>query len=325
MPVPPPSSDLSVPEILRAFASARERRLPVAALRAADQQREALIPHLEQAIDVALALSAAGRLQAEGDWRMPSFAWHLLACWRVPGAYERLMRVLTLPDIYDQRWLLAEAYAFWPNLLVTCFDGDLERVQRCAVDRSLTLDVRTCFLRVHAAMVHLGAGDRETVAAWYESLIRRPQRPGADWLELSRVLISAVALKFTHLWPLMQQALRAHKVKKLDFSLEEMAEEVERLGTPLSENPRDSLPPAPVRDVIAFIGEWDYFRPLPPGVEADLNDPLNKSLLAYFEAAQPKDAPGSRPGPFILPERHVRCPYCESGLPYGQCCVNGHG
>ena len=53
---------------------------------------------------------------------------HLLAAWRVPGTYERVLQGLMLEDHYDSIWLMGCAFRDWPHLLVTTFDGDAPRL-----------------------------------------------------------------------------------------------------------------------------------------------------------------------------------------------------
>ena len=304
----------TVERILEAFAQAQADACPHEAIDAAHDHREALIPHLQAAVDQAHALSAAGRLQQEGDWRPHSFALHFLAAWRVPGTYERIMHGLTLADRYDSRWLMGEAYRDWPHLLVTTFDGDVPRLMAMVNDEDSALELRHGLLLTLSGIYHYDLADRGLIQDGFDSLL--------DNLEnalLLDTLMAEVALLKMHdllpkVWRLLRTSPLREKLSKLDIqsSFERSWDEGFTVhadqGTPI-QNPRV--------DLAILIQSWHVF--LPP-LESDLDEESHPIMARMLAREREVSDDTCRPTPFILLKRTLPCT-CGSGLPYGACCA----
>lgn len=294
--------------ILDALGNAPPHILPTQTLQEAHDHREALIPLFQQAVAQAHALSAGGRLQAEGDWRLPCFALHYLAAWRVPGTYELIWKSLMLDDRYDSRWLMCDAYNEWPHLLITTFDGDVARLLRILQkeDPPWNSDLRTCLILLLGGVYHHRLGDRAAIEAGLDEMLDTCD----DDLIVETIACSVARAKMTGLLPRLHEMMRAELVCELDVR--------DELDAPWQEGFKDfATCPNPIvnprQDLADIISRWYYFRPPfnpPPAVEKSIVYQWEKQVNDYT----------ARPGPFILPKRTLPCT-CGSGLPYGACCV----
>ena len=303
----------SVESILDALANAPEHIVPEDALNAAHDHQEALIPHLQAAVDIAYALSADGRLQSEGDWRLHSFALHLLAFWRVPGTYDRIWSGLTLEDCYDSRWLMSDAYLDWPHLLITTFDGDAERVLRIARqdDPPWNEELRSCSVMVLAAAYQLRLADRAAIEAGFSALLAAFH----DNTYLLGVLLDYILrLRIPGLLPEAERLLQTPIGKKALCKIDAQAA---RESSWCADFDSFSIDPTPIvrpQDLLTIISRWFYFQP--PVRIPKVSDPLWLEMLAHEKHIRDTT---SRPGPCILQKRTLPCD-CGSGLPYGSCC-----
>ncbi|MFN0078831.1 MAG: hypothetical protein ACKVY0_20410 [Prosthecobacter sp.] len=308
----PHSQEAQVNAILDAFANAAEHIVPAQALADAHDHQQALIPHLQQAVAQAHALSAAGRLQAEGDWRLPSFALHLLAAWRVPGTYDLLWKSLMLDDRYDSRWLMSDAYMEWPHLLITTFDGDVGRLFRILWqnDPPWNSDLRDCCTMVLASAHHHHLGDRVAIEAGFAKMLDTCD----DEMVLGTLMLFIARLKLAPLLPRLWQVLKTRRgrqaMSRLD--VEEALASPWREGFAVS-NPTPNPINHPREDLLAIIRGWQYFKPPLKHATKD----REKSHTYQYEKRVHDFT--SRPGGFILPKRTLPCD-CDSGLPYGACC-----
>lgn len=303
----------SVESILEAMANAEEHRVPKDALNAAHDHQEALIPHFQAAVDLAYALSADGRLQSEGDWRLHSFALHFLAVWRVPGTYDRIWSGLTLEDRYDSRWLMSDAYNEWPHLLISTFDGDVERVLRIVRqdDPPWNDDLRTCSIMVLAAAYHLHLGDRAAIEDGFDALL---QVFHDDTYLLGVLLEFILRLRIPCLIPKAERILQTPIGKKALCKIDAQAARGSSWRADFHDSCVDPNPIVRPQDLLTVIGRWYYFRP--PVTLPKVSDPLWLEMRAYEKHIHDTT---SRPGPFTLQKRTLPCD-CGSGLPYGSCC-----
>lgn len=301
--------EAKVEAILDALANAPPHIVPVQTLEEAHDHREALIPHFQQAVAQAHALSAGGRLQAEGDWRLPCFALHFLAAWRVPGSYELIWKSLMLDDRYDSRWLMCDAYNDWPHLLITTFDGDVARLLRILQkeDPPWNSDLRTCIILLLGGLYHHRLGDRAVIEAGLDEVLDTCD----DDLIVDTIADCIARAKMKRLLPRLHEMIQAGVVSELDVRAE--------LEAPWQEGFKDfATCPNPIvnprQDLADIISTWHHFRP-----PFNPSPQMEKSWLYRLER-QMNDYT-ARPGPFILPKRTFPCE-CGSGLPYGACCAD---
>ncbi|HCN79034.1 MAG TPA: hypothetical protein DIT13_17855 [Verrucomicrobiales bacterium] len=304
----PPHQENKVEAILDALANAPAHIVPLQLLDEAHDHREALIPPFQQAVAQAHALSAGCRLQAEGDWRLPCFALHFLAAWRVPGTYDLILDSLMLDDRYDSRWLMCDAYNDWPHLLITTFDGDVARLLRILQkeDPPWNSDLRTCLILLLGGVYHHRLGDRAAIEAAFDQML---DTCDSDLIMLTIANCIARA-KMKRLLPRLHKMMQDEVVSELDVRgildapWEEGVKNLASCPNPIV-NPR--------QDLADIISMWFYFRP--PFVPS----PEVKQSKLYQWEIQINDTT-ARPGPFILRKRTLPC-NCDSGLPYGACCA----
>lgn len=317
-----PTAPLTVEQIIDAFSKAQRGRIPVRALRDAQLHRYKLIAPFQASIDQHLALSAAGRLQAEGDWRLPSFAWNLLALWKVPGTYERIMSGLLLPDRYDSLWLMARPDQHWPSLLLSTFDGDAARLQQLIANPKVHEDCRICFMQVLVGAVHHRLVDEESIVPWLGQMLGALGRvKSTKWLHF-KLAISAARLRLGPLKPLISNILHRYDTQH-DLNSLKLLELYYRFPW-LRLNSMRHGHFNPIGDLESEIRTWMYFHPLPSREHEEnmkllLGEKENRRRLRARKKFEASIAKGSRPGPFVLPERHTPC-FCRSGKPFGACC-----
>jgi Protein of unknown function (DUF1186) len=308
----------TVESILDALANAPAHIVPKEALAAAHEHQQSLIAPLQAAVDQTYALSADGRLQSEGDWRIHSFALHLLAAWRVPGTYDRIWKGLTLDDRYDSLWLMAEAFLDWPHLLITTFDGDVDRVFRIArqEDPPWNCEVRDCALMVLASAYHHHLGARPAIEAAFDTLL---DELGEDTLLLGTLLMFILRLKIQ---PLIPKANRILKTPLGKEALDKLDAD-EALKAAWEDSFRDSSTyPNPIvrpqQDLLTIISGWRYF--MPPFIPSLTTSEMESEWIKVITQEERLHDSTSRPGPFILRKRTHPCS-CGSGLPFGSCCA----
>ena len=95
MSTPQPSTEMTIPAILEKLTP-YTGRFPKAAVQAAIAQRDAITPHLLQALeDVA---NAPAEFAGRKDYILHTFATYLLAQFREKRAYAPLVRILAAPS-----------------------------------------------------------------------------------------------------------------------------------------------------------------------------------------------------------------------------------
>jgi hypothetical protein len=294
--------------ILDALSNAPPHIVPETTLEEAHDYREVLIAPFQHAVAQAHALSAAGRLQAEGDWRLPSFALHFLAAWHVPGAYDLILKSLMLEDRYDSRWLMGEAYNDWPHLLITTFDGDVARLLTILQeeDPPWSSDLRSCIILLLGGIYHHQLGDCAAIETVFDDMLVH----GDDAYILETLGSTSARAKMSGLLPRLRQMMKTGRLCELDVRAE--------LKAPWQPGFRDfATCPNPITnlrpDLADIIRTWYYYKP--PFIASPA---MKKSVLYQWEM-EIQDVT-SRPGPFILPKRTLPCT-CGSGLPYGACCA----
>jgi hypothetical protein len=308
MPHQPSSLETKVEAILDALSNAPPHIVPETTLEDAHDHREALIAPFQQAVAQAHALSATGRLQAEGDWRLPCFALHFLAAWRVPGTYDLIWKSLMLDDRYDSRWLMGDAFNDWPHLLITTFDGDVARLLTLLQeeDPPWNSDLRTCVILLLGGIYHHQLGDRAAIETVLDEMLVHCD----DDLIVECIGSTSARAKMSGLLPRLRQMMKDGSLSELDVG--------DELQAPWQPGFKDfATCPNPITnprlDLADIIRTWHHFQP--PFL---LSPEMKQSILHQWEKKAHDTT--SRPGAFILPKRTLPCT-CGSGLPYGACCA----
>ncbi|MCB1088789.1 MAG: DUF1186 domain-containing protein, partial [Verrucomicrobiae bacterium] len=253
------SQEPGIRAILDAFANATPTMVPERALSEAHDCREAITPHLQRAVIQMHDLSALGRLQAEGDWRLHSFALHLLAAWRVPGTYDLILKSLTLDDRYDSRWLMGEATSDWPHLLLTTFDGDVERLFGIVWrdDPPWNSDLILCCLGVLTGAHHHRPGDRAAIEAGFEKTLATCE----DELIRDSLMTRIAKLKIHSLMPQVWRVIDSPPNQPHPYRLD-IEKALQEPWTVDFSDPGSEPNPIvrPREDLLAIICGWWYFQ-----------------------------------------------------------------
>jgi len=257
--MPSKARQFTTQEILDALANAEEGAYPAAAVAAVRGRRRELIPHFRRAIDLVFTLAADGKLQDEGDWRLANFGLYFFSEWRVPGTYERLMKVLQLHE-NDRMWLIDDAiYSEWPDLLLTTFPrraNEVKRLQSIVLDSEVYEDVRGCALCTLGALVHYGIADRDRIVRWMDWLYECDLSTRMGFV-IDELLVQSASLKE----PALMKRIRALYATDWNddpvFPLESL-ERIARRPWPRGHAASNNVA-NPVTNAASLIRRWPYF------------------------------------------------------------------
>lgn len=320
-----------VPEdILKEFNRFR-REIPKEALQAAEELRSELTPLLLEALS--RAAEHPEELEKDPDFQLPFYAMYLLAAWREPRAYPRLLNFLRLPrergvdlsgDIVteDMSWMLAQTCA-----------GDTAQLEALTIDRTVNEWARGAAVNALAFLTQIGEQTTESLYAQFRRIIaavRQSSDPSLDQVPLGDLVCHVLDLQLVELRDEVLSLFDEQRIDEFFFNREDV---LESLG---NEAPMPAR--SPVTDVVKAISWWRCFSDeedddddfeqdddeldewiaggeignLPRGLKnVSAQPPLNLGA-AFDPSPQPYRAP-----PKI--GRNDPCP-CGSGKKYKKCC-----
>jgi len=281
--------------------------LPVEALRAAGEQRDALAPLLIQAIESCIARGAGATSED-----LLFFAFHLLGAWREKGAYRSLARFLRLPAAQIDEVLGDATTSSTHRVLAAVFDGDPLPLYDVIHDPGADEFVRSRICETLAMLAHRGQMPREEARRFLHDSFDhlRPRRGNFVWNGWQ----SAIAmLGLVELKPLVERAFREKRVDPTWLGFKDFEDDLDKVLR------QPDAPPwasdegySPFGDPIEEFSHWHGF-----------------SKEAYENRASREEEPDEEDSlldptrPLINPFRHVGrndpCP-CGSGLKFKRCC-----
>lgn len=275
-------------------------RLPVEAIRAAQADREKMVPAFLRTIDKFLSLEAA--VNAEALF----FMFHLLGEWREKSAYWPLAVLLRLPpDVLDT--ILGHAITETSHrVMAAVFDGDPEPLHAIIRDAEADEYVRAKMLQTVAMLTWRGELPRDATEAFLRDCFSQLE-PRTDCYVWSGWIDAVVWLGLAELKPLAQQAFLNGSINPEWLTFKDFEEELQYSvdhpdAGPL--NPDGNL--APFGDTIDELSWWDAFNTTTSG-----NDTLEwKSDPAGTPHRNPLRSVG----------RNDPCP-CGSGKKFKKCCL----
>ncbi len=200
-----------------------DKRLPRAALAAAGDHRDALIPRF---VDLIERRPARGHA-SYGDETRIFYGFHLLAEWRAHAAYPAMAQLLhgdadPLDELFGD-CLTETVY----RVMATVFDGDPQPLQDLCLDRRLNEFTRSGMFSALAMAVGHGRLERERFVAFLkDAYYRMPKREGSfvwnGWLE------AVASLAIVELRPLAETALARHYVDATVYDRDHFDEEFAR-------------------------------------------------------------------------------------------------
>lgn len=275
-------------------------RLPVAAIRAARADREAMVPAFLRTLDDFLSLEGPANPDAL------FFIFHLFGEWREKSAYWPLSVLLRLPpDVVDS--ILGHAITETSHrVMAAVFDGDPAPLYEIIRDPEADEYIRAKMLQAVAMLTRRGELPRDATAAFLRDCFSQLE-PRKDCFVWSGWVDAVAWLGLAELKPLAQQAFQRGSIDPEWLTFEEFEEDLQySVDHPEAEplNPDGKL--TLFGDTIEELSWWDAFKPKTPGKDA------------------PEWAPDSLAMPVRDPLRKVGrndpCP-CGSGKKYKKCCL----
>jgi len=275
-------------------------RLPVEAIRAAQADRETMVPVFLRTLDDFLSLEGPANPDAL------FFIFHLLGEWREKSAYWPLAVLLRLPpDVLDS--ILGAAITETTHrVMAAVFDGDPGPLHEIIRDREADEYVRAKMCQTIAMLTRRGELPRGATAAFLRDCFSQLE-PQQDCYVWSGWLDAVAWLGLAELKPLVQQAFQRKSIDPEWLTFEDFEEDLQyQVEHPEAEplNPDGDL--TLFGDTIEELSRWDAFKP----------KTSSKDALEW--------APDSLGMPVRDPLRNVGrndpCP-CGSGKKYKKCCL----
>lgn len=277
---------MTTSEIIQAL----ERFSPVfprQALSEAIRQREAVTPPLLEALDYAFE-NAARLREEESDYYLHVYAMYLLAQFREPQAFPKLVRLLTL-DEESLEYLVGDCLTEdYDTLLSSTYDGDPAPLQAVVEDCSLFEFARVAAIDTCGMLYGTGRIGRDALISFFRGALAGPLATDKSY----------AVTKLAHC--------------AIDWHLIEMIPDVKALFE------RDAVDPMVFGEYDSFIDLlFDYRKARTP--RAFLEDALGAmENWACFEREETPPRP-SVPSA-LKPGRNDPCP-CGSGKKYKKCCL----
>jgi Protein of unknown function (DUF1186)/SEC-C motif len=276
-------------------------RLPVEAIRAAQADRDTMVPIFLRTIDDFL------ELQSPVDPNALFFIFHLLGEWREKSAYWSLAVLLRLPgEVLDS--ILGDCITETTHrVMAAVFDGDPDPLYEIIRDPEADEYVRAKMCQAIAMLTRRGDLPRDATAAFLRDCYTQlePQKDCYVW----RGWTDAVAwLGLTELKPLVQQAFLRGAIDPAWLTFREFEEDLQYTvehpdAEPLHTDGKLTL----FGETVAEMSGWACFKP-----KAQSDDMPDWGLRASL--AIPHRDPLRKVG------RNDPCP-CGSGKKFKKCCL----
>jgi uncharacterized protein YchJ len=271
---------------------------PVEAIRAAQANRDAMVPVFLECIDECLTAGCASSHRSA-----LFFVFHLLGEWREKSAYRPLAKLLRQPEDAIDAILGGAITETVHRVMAGVFDGDPEPLYEVIGDSNVDQYIRSRICHTLAMVTRRGELLRDEAARFlgecYSQLEHDDCFVWNGWLD-------AIAwLGLDDLKPLVKQALE-HNYVEFGLTFEEFEEEFRYAAEhpdlePLHPDGDLSL----FGDTIAELSDWDCFQP-----KSQTRDKSLPSRL-YDPASNP----------FRKVGRNDPCP-CGSGKKFKKCCLS---
>lgn len=305
---------LSVPEILEELRELRGY-FPIEAVEAAIERRDEMVPELLRILDDAADRPA--ELLARPAEMAPIYALYLLAQFREPAAYPRIVRLFRLPDEAGVELTGEVATEALDRMLATLNFGDLQPIYDLIEDPGVNDWVRGAGLEALEEMVVLGQLSREEAVGYLGELFggKLERDDSTVWSCLVSV---ATDLHATELAPQVRRAFDDGLVDRYMVTREEVEEELaEPRGVVLRRTRRRCK--GPIDDVVKEMSWWACFHEpalwARSGADAEPPLPIQEPVreTGGWRPAEPVRRKEPKVG------RNEPCP-CGSGKKYKRCC-----
>jgi hypothetical protein len=275
-------------------------RLPVEAIRAAQADREAMVPVFLRTIDDFL------ELKGPVDPNALFFIFHLLGEWREKSAYWSLAVLLRLPpDVLDT--ILGQAITETTHrVMAAVFDGDPDPLYQIIRDPEADEYVRAKMYQAIAMLTRRGELPRDAAAAFLRDCFSQLE-PQQDCYVWSGWLEAVAWLGLTDLKPLAQEVFQHRSIDPRWLTFKDFEQDLQYSvdhpeAKPLHSDGGLTL----FGDTVAELSGWHGFKP---------KTVLNETLDYLESLATPHREPLRKIG------RNDPCP-CGSGKKFKKCCLN---
>jgi hypothetical protein len=276
-------------------------RLPVEAIRAAQADRDTMVPIFLRTIDDFL------ELKGPADQNTLFFMFHLLGEWREKSAYWPLAIFLRLPrDVLDT--ILGDCITETIHrVMAAVFDGDPEPLYAIIRDPEADEFVRAKMCQAIAMLTRRGELSRDATAAFLRDCFSQLE-PMEDCYVWSGWLDAVAWLGLTELKPLAQQAFARGSIEPGWLTFKDFEEDLQYSvehpeAEPLNADGNHTL----FGETVAEMSGWSGFKP-----KAVRNEIPNWRLLDSL--GTPHHEPLRKVG------RNDPCP-CGSGKKFKKCCL----
>ncbi len=276
-------------------------RLPIEAIRAAQADRDTMVPVFLRTIDDFL------ELRGPVDPNALLFIFHLLGEWREKSAYWSLAVLLRLPgDVLDV--IFGDCITETTHrVMAAVFDGDPDPLYQIVRDSEADEFVRAKMCQAIAMLTRRGDLPREAAAAFLRDCYSQLE-PLKDCFVWSGWVDAVAWLGLTDLKPLVQQAFLRGSIDPGWLTFRDFEEDLQYAvdhpdGEPLHADGDLSL----FGETVAEMSGWAFSEP-----EAPDNDKLEWGLPASL--GMPHRDPLRKVG------RNDPCP-CGSGKKFKKCCL----
>jgi hypothetical protein len=272
-------------------------RLPVEAIRAAQANREAMVPVFLRTLDNFL------ELKGPADPNALFFIFHLLGEWKEKSAYWPLAVFLRLPrDVLDP--ILGDAITVTTHRVMTAvFDGDPEPLYQIIRDPEADEYVRAKMLQTIAMLVRRGELPREATAAFLRDCFSQLE-PKEDCYVWSGWADAVAWLGLAELKPLVQQAFARESIDEGWLTFENFEGGLQHaVKHPHAEPYNADGDHAPFGDTVAEMSGWAGFKPKKQSREKSEWRPAPLAPVSSRKVG-----------------RNDPCP-CGSGKKFKKCCL----
>lgn len=276
-------------------------RLPIEAIRAAQADRDTMVPFFLRTIDDFL------ELRGPVDPNALFFIFHLLGEWREKSAYWSLAVLLRLPgDVLDT--ILGDCITETTHrVMAAVFDGDPDPLYQIVRDPEADEFVRAKMCQAIAILTRRGDLPRDAAEAFLRDCYSQlePQKDCYVWSGW----VDAVAwLGLTDLKPLVQQAFLRGSIDPGWLTFRDFGEDLQyTVDHPDSEPLHADGDLSLFGDTVAEMSGWTFSKPKASG-----NDKLEWGL--------PASRGMSHRDPLRKVGRNDPCP-CGSGKKFKKCCL----
>ena len=276
-------------------------RLPVEAIRAAQADRETMVPVFLRTIDDFLSL------EAPADPNALFFIFHLLGEWREKSAYWPLAVLLRLPgDVLDT--ILGDCITETTHrVMAAVFDGDPEPLYAIIRDPEADEFVRSKMCQTIAMLTRRGELPREAATVFLRDCFSQLE-PKEDCYVWSGWIDAVGWLGLTELKPLVKEAFQRRSIDPMWLRFKDFEEDLQyAVDHPEAEPLHADGDLTLFGDTVAEMSGWDGFQPKTRG-----SDKSDWGLPASF--GMPHREPLRKVG------RNDPCP-CGSGKKFKKCCL----